>query len=219
MSPILFRLLFAVLFIFCIKISFASPITGNPNGNVTLIEYFDYECPHCRRMEPVIESLQAEYPNLRVIHRVTPLLTPVSRGIASVALAAQAQSQAIWLRIHEALMQMNSTPTLNDVETIALGVGLSHQALLSAPQDKRLQQQINQNIQLASHHAINGGLYLPIMVFGQSNSNGQPIVLTGEQPRALLSAIVRQLGDQDKKNVQLVQKQKRQKSRKHSSER
>ncbi len=202
----LFGLIGAVLTVFFINLSAAVPVTGNSNGIVTLIEYYDYECPHCRRMAPVIERLQAQYPNLRVIHRVTPLLTPASRGIASIALAAQAQHQTVWVRLHRALMHMQRTPTLADAQRLARRYGVNRRALATAARDNYIQQQLQQNIQWASQHAINGSLYLPIMVFGQSRGQAPPIVLTGEQSLVLLSAIVQQLSEQ---HVQLAKAQQR----------
>lgn len=203
MNPILFRLVFAILFIFSIKICFATPITGNPQGRATLVEYFDYECPHCRRMEPVIEQLERQYPNLKVVHRVTPLLTPASRRVASFVLAAQQQGQ--WQALHQRLMLSLSTPTLNGAETTATQMGLNVAALLKQMQADSVQQQISHNIQLVQAHAVQGGIYLPVLVFGRSNGQGQAITLTGEQPYPLLAAIVKQLSTSNDQGGQHVQ--------------
>ncbi|MDP1574360.1 MAG: DsbA family protein [Coxiellaceae bacterium] len=201
----MFKILFAVGFIFYINVGFSETIAKNSNRDVTLVEYYDYECPHCRRMEPVIESLEAQYPNLHVVYRVTPLLTPASRVIASVALAVAAQNKKSGAEIHSQLMQLNATPTMNDALYIANTLGFSSNALLNSMQNQRIQNQINQNITSAKTRAINGAIYLPILVFTQSNGQGQSIVLTGEQPPVLLSAIVKQLGDYD---VQMVKNKK-----------
>ncbi|PIQ43259.1 MAG: hypothetical protein COV52_01960 [Gammaproteobacteria bacterium CG11_big_fil_rev_8_21_14_0_20_46_22] len=200
MNPILFRLVFAILFVFSIKLCFAAPVTGNPHGCVTLVEYFDYECPHCRRMESVIEQLEKQNPNLKVVHRVTPLLTPASRGVASFALAAQTENQ--WQAEHQRLMFLQEAPTLNDAKTIATQLGLNTQAMFNKMQTAAIQQQINQNIQLVEKHAVQGGIYLPVLVFRESNGRGQTITLTGEQPYQLLAAIVKQLGVQGGQYVQ-----------------
>lgn len=205
MGSIVFKILFAVGFIFYINVGFSETIAKNSNRDVTLVEYYDYECPHCRRMEPVIESLEAQYPNLHVVYRVTPLLTPASRVIASVALAVAAQNKKSGAEIHSQLMQLNATPTMNDALYIANTLGFSSNALLNSMQNQRIQNQINQNITSAKTRAINGAIYLPILVFTQSNGQGQSIVLTGEQPPVLLSAIVKQLGDYD---VQMVKNKK-----------
>jgi protein-disulfide isomerase len=45
------------------------PVAGNPNGALTLVEFFDYQCPHCVEMTPVVEELIKSYPNLRVVFK------------------------------------------------------------------------------------------------------------------------------------------------------
>ena len=82
-----------------VSLSFAMPVT--PKNAVTLVEYYDYECPHCRKMSSVIERLQREYPTLNIIHRVTPVLTPTSRVVASFTLAVPANMRK---RLHQILM-------------------------------------------------------------------------------------------------------------------
>lgn len=205
MKSMLCRLLLSILCLFNLQIGLAAPVTGNPTGSVTLIEYYDYECPHCRRMEPILNKLKAHYSNLKIVHRVTPLLTPASRPVASFALASDLQRK--WQAVHQQLMASGAAPTLRDAERIATKLGLNIQKILSILQGNKVQQQIAQNIQLANTHAISGGIYLPILVFGQSNGQGQPIVLYGEQPYALLSAIVQQLNKDA--HVQLVKNKKR----------
>src|SRR3990167_2944664 len=205
MGSIVFKILFSLGFIFYINVGFSETIAKNSNRDVTLVEYYDYECPHCRRMEPVIESLEAQYPNLHVVYRVTPLLTPASRAIASVALAVAAQNKKSGAEIHSQLMQLNATPTMNDALYIANTLGFSSNAVVNSMQNQRIQNQINQNITSANTRAINGAIYLPILLFTRSNGQGQSIVLTGEHPPVLLSAIVKQLGDYD---VQMVKNKK-----------
>ncbi len=204
MKSILCRLLFSILCLFKLQIGLAAPVTGNPTASVILIEYYDYECPHCRRMEPVIDKLQAQYSNLKVVHRVTPLLTAESRPVASFALASEPQGK--WQAVHEQLMASPTALTLKDAEKSATKLGFNIQAILSTMKSVPIQKQIATNIKLANTHAINGGIYLPLLALGQSNGQGQPIVLTGEQPYALLSAIVQQLGHD---HAQLVKNKKR----------
>lgn len=205
MKSMLYRLFLSSLCLFNLQIGLAAPVTGNPTGNVTLVEYYDYECPHCRRMESILDNLQAHYPNLKIVHRVTPLLTPASRPVASFALANESQRK--WQAVHQQLMASYAAPTLRNAEIIAKNLNLNIQKILSTMQSNKVQQQIAQNIQLTNTYAVDGGIYLPILVFGQTNGQGQPIVLTGEKPYALLSAIVQQLGHNA--HVQLVKNKKR----------
>ena len=207
-------LLGSLALLLCVKISFASPITGNLKGRVTLVEYYDYECPHCRRMETVIDHLEAAYPQLQVVHRATPLLTAQSRGIASIALAAKAQGQ--WRSVHQALMRLPNTPTITNTENIVSALGLNVGLLFKDAQQASIQKQLRQNIKLAGKYATNGAIYFPLLVFKPSKDKGQSIVLRGEQPYALLSAIVQQLSGEA--HVQMVkQTHRRRKTRKNTT--
>ncbi len=186
-------LFFITAFVAGIQTSHAVPITGNPQGHVTLVEYYDYECPYCRRMEPVIEKLEARFPQLRVVHRVTPLLTPESRSLASFTLAAEEEGQ--WQPLHQALINLPTTPTLSEAEQAALKLGCNLSRLLKLMQQPSIQQQWQQSIRLAATHVSEGKLALPILVFGKSDGAGPHITLTGEQSYGLLSAIVQQLSE------------------------
>ena len=46
-----------------------APVLGNPEGDVTVVEFFDYNCPYCRRVKPHIEALLDEDPNVRLVYR------------------------------------------------------------------------------------------------------------------------------------------------------
>ena len=72
---------------------FGSAWTGNPKGDVTLVEYFDYNCGYCRASLPTIAKLVAADPNLRVVFRELPILSPQSRTAARASLAAAAQGK------------------------------------------------------------------------------------------------------------------------------
>ena len=46
-----------------------APVLGNPEGDVTVVEFFDYNCPYCRRVKPQIEALLEEDSNVRLVYR------------------------------------------------------------------------------------------------------------------------------------------------------
>lgn len=72
---------------------FGSAWAGNPKGDVTLVEYFDYNCGYCRASLPTIAKLIAADPKLRVVFRDLPILSPQSRVAARASLAAAAQGK------------------------------------------------------------------------------------------------------------------------------
>jgi protein-disulfide isomerase len=79
-----------------------SPVGGNPTGDVTVVEFFDYRCPHCRRMASVIKALLAEDRGVRLVYKEMPILGEESVLAARAALAARAQGK--YTEAHARLM-------------------------------------------------------------------------------------------------------------------
>ena len=80
---------------------FGSAFAGNPKGDVTLVEYYDYNCGYCRASLPAIRQLIAEDPRLRVVFRELPILAESSRSAARISLVAAAQGK--FNAFHDAL--------------------------------------------------------------------------------------------------------------------
>jgi len=70
-----------------------APIGGNPQGNVSLVEFFDYRCPYCKQMEPTIQALIKEDGKLRIVYKEFPILGPVSVYASRVAIASRKQGK------------------------------------------------------------------------------------------------------------------------------
>jgi protein-disulfide isomerase len=80
---------------------FGSAFAGNPKGDVTLVEYYDYNCGYCRASLPAIRQLVAEDPRLRVVFRELPILAESSRSAARISLVAATQGK--FNAFHDAL--------------------------------------------------------------------------------------------------------------------
>jgi protein-disulfide isomerase len=83
-----------------------APVRGNPNGDVTLVEFFDYRCPYCRQVEPSLQALIKNDHGLRVVVKELPILGPASVFAARVALAANKQGK--YEQFHDAVMSKKS---------------------------------------------------------------------------------------------------------------
>jgi protein-disulfide isomerase len=79
-----------------------SPVAGNPQGDVTVVEFFDYRCPYCKQVEPAIEALVAEDRQLKFVYKEFPVLGPESVTASRAALAARKQGK--YDALHRALM-------------------------------------------------------------------------------------------------------------------
>ena len=78
-----------------------SPVAGNKNGATTLVEYFDYQCPHCRNLAATLDATMKANPDLRVVFKEFPIYGAVSELASSAALAANKQGK--YYAYHQAL--------------------------------------------------------------------------------------------------------------------
>jgi protein-disulfide isomerase len=155
-----------------------SPTSGNRNGDVTLVEFLDYNCPYCRQMVAVITQVEAADPNLRVVYKEWPILGASSIFPAKAALAANKQGK--FIPLHTALYQLRGTLTDDKVLATAESVGLDMAQLKSGMNDPSVDAAIGRNLALARVLAIDG---TPGFVIGNH-------ILTGPLDlRALQAAI------------------------------
>jgi protein-disulfide isomerase len=75
---------------------------GAPNADVTIVEYFDYNCPYCKKFEPALQALLTEDHKIAIVYKDWPILSDVSVYAAKSALAARWQGK--YLVAHDALM-------------------------------------------------------------------------------------------------------------------
>ncbi|HET6159295.1 MAG TPA: DsbA family protein [Dongiaceae bacterium] len=132
----------------------ASPVGGNAQGDVTLVEFFDYNCPYCRKMAPVLTDAEKADPQLRIVFKEFPILGPASEFAARAALAAQRQMR--YEAFHHALMAVKEKVDENNVLTTAASVGLDVERLKTDMQDPAIQAVIDRNMALAAALRING---------------------------------------------------------------
>jgi protein-disulfide isomerase len=138
-----------------------TPVGGNPQGKVTLVEFFDYRCPYCKQTQPPLDKLEAEDPALRVVYKEFPILGPVSVSAAHAALAAVRQGK--YEAFHRALMNAHGSLTDDTVFRIAKSVGLDVAQLRRDMATPQISGAIEANMKLADALGING---TPAFVIG-----------------------------------------------------
>ena len=90
----------------------AAPVTGNIKGDLTIVTFFDYNCPFCKRAEPALERVVAEDGHIRLVYKDWPILTKASVYGAQLALAAKYQGK--YDAVHAALMSIPGTKIPED---------------------------------------------------------------------------------------------------------
>lgn len=131
-----------------------SPVRGNANGDVTLVEFFDYNCPYCRQTLVTLEELQLANPRLRIVYKEFPILSDNSRFAARAALASRNQDK--YFEFHDALMSAGGIVTPERVIAIARAAGISIRRLRRDMDDPEIQATIDRNLMLAASLRITG---------------------------------------------------------------
>ena len=138
-----------------------APVAGNPDGAITLVEFFDYRCGYCRRVKPTLEALLAENDDLRLVFKEFPILGPESTLAAQAALAARGQGN--YEAFHWALMETDGPFDLDHILEVARSVGLDDERLAQDMEEPDLYTLIDRNAALARTLGIGG---TPAFVIG-----------------------------------------------------
>jgi protein-disulfide isomerase len=98
------------------------PAAGNVEGDITIVEYFDYQCPYCRKIEPELRQVVQDDGKVRLVLKDWPILGPVSVIAARMALASKFQDK--YLQAHEALIGVNSKLTEPRIRELLAGAAI-----------------------------------------------------------------------------------------------
>lgn len=123
------------------------PVAGNPNGKVTVVEFFDYQCPHCVDMAPVMQDAIKANPELRVVYKEFPIRGPVSEFASRAALAANQQGK--YVEFSHALLSSKQQLTQESILKAAQDVGLDVEKLKKDMNGTAVSDQLKANIKLA----------------------------------------------------------------------
>lgn len=126
-----------------------SLVLGNKNGKVTLVEFLDYQCGHCKAMSPVVENVLKSNPNLRIVVKEFPIFGAGSEFAAGAAIAASKQGIDKATAFHSALFNAKSQLNPDSVMQIAKSVGLDTTKLQNDMKDPAIAKQLQDNLDLA----------------------------------------------------------------------
>lgn len=136
-----------------------APVLGNPNGDVTLVEFFDYRCPFCRQVEPWVQILLKQDPGVRLVQKEFPILGPASVYAARIALAAWKQGKHTVF--HNALMAKEGNMDENSIHEdlvfqVAKSVGLDIDRMKQDMNSSDVDSEIRDNIRIAKSLGLTG---------------------------------------------------------------
>jgi protein-disulfide isomerase len=136
------------------------PVGGNPDGDVTVVEFFDYQCHYCRQVMPSLRAQLQEDKKLRVVFKDFPILGDKSVTAARAALAARKQGR--YVPFHFALMGASDL-SLNGIMAVAKSVDIDTKRLAADMNAPEIEAQIKANYALARRLGIEG---TPAFVIG-----------------------------------------------------
>jgi protein-disulfide isomerase len=173
----------------------SDPVAGNSKGKVTIVEFFDYQCPHCIDMTLIIEQLIKSNPDVRVVLKEFPIRGPMSELATRAALAAQKQGK--YFELHTALMNSKTEPlTENIIYDLAKSIGLNVSQLKTDMKSKSVDEQIETNVQLAKGLQI---MFTPVFFIAKTSvtPDVKPEAIAfipGQTTAAQLTDIVKKIG-------------------------
>jgi len=147
---------------------------GNPQGDVTFVEFFDYNCGYCKRALSDMMTLMDKDPKLKVVLKEFPVLGPGSIEAAKVAVAVRMQDKSgkKYLEFHQKLLLGRGQADKARAIAVAKEVGLDVARIERDMKSEEVTSAINENMKLAEALGING---TPSYVIGRS-PNGDVVV-------------------------------------------
>jgi protein-disulfide isomerase len=98
------------------------PAAGNVDGDISIVEWFDYNCPYCRKIDPELRQVIQDDGKVRLVLKDWPILGPVSKVAARMALAAKYQDK--FMAAHEAMIGVSSKLTEPRIGELLSGAGI-----------------------------------------------------------------------------------------------
>jgi protein-disulfide isomerase len=143
------------------KALFSSPhqvVLGNPNGQVTFVEFFDYNCGFCKRAMDDMFTLMKDDPKLKVVLKEFPVLGPGSVEAAQVAVALRMQDKAgkKYVDFHQKLLGGRGEANKERALAVAKDVGADMDRLNKDMQSAEVKATLEENFKLAETLGLNG---------------------------------------------------------------
>ena len=171
---------------------FANNLTtvGNPKGNVTLVEFFDYQCAHCKKMTEIINKLVKQNPQLRVIYKEFPIFGGNSDLAAKTALAAAMQGK--YQAMHSSLLQQQKPLTQQSIMDLAKKLNLNIKKLKQDMEAKNISEILVNNRQLAEKMHLMGtpAFIVASTPMGKLNEKTKPEFVPGSTNEQILQTLI-----------------------------
>ncbi len=146
-----------------------SLVTGNPDGDVTVIEFLDYRCGYCKQAHDGVKALLASDPNIKFIVKEFPILGPESTFASRAAMASLEQGADVYLNFNDAMMRHRGDLDQHTVMRLAGEAGVDQAKLAEDIQNPQIAANIRETYGLARRLDISG---TPAFIIGDTIVRG-----------------------------------------------
>lgn len=159
-----------------------SLVAGNPEGDITVVEFFDYRCGFCKRAFPEVKELIETDGNIRYVMKEFPILGEESELASRYAIAVKlVEGDDAYAVLRDSLMEWTGPITEGTLARVANDALINHEAVLAQIDSDEVSEIITANRQLAAHLQIQG---TPSFVMGTRFIRGYADL---EQMRAIIA--------------------------------
>lgn len=134
----------------------SDPVIGNPDGNVTVVEFFDYNCGYCKRALDDMNAMVKADPELRFVLKEFPILGPESQKASIVSAAFRALHADKYAEFHQQLLSAPGRAGEDAAVKIAVALGADEAALREKMKDPAIPAAFAKTYELANNLAITG---------------------------------------------------------------
>lgn len=146
-----------------------APVAGNPNGDITVVEFFDYNCGYCKRALGDVAKLVEKDKNIRVVFAELPIIRDESEAVSRVALAARLQGK--YWEVHRELLAIKGLVNEATALKVAEKAGLDMAKLKTDMAGADVKAELDRSKELAKKMGING---TPHFLVGDRSVGGAP---------------------------------------------
>lgn len=167
-------------------------VAGNPKGDVTLVEFFDYQCIHCKKMKPVVASLVEKNKNLRVVYKEFPIFGKTSEYASQAAIGAAKQGK--YAAMQDALLKFEKPLDEAMVMDAAKSVGLNIDQLKKDMDSKEVKDELAANRALAEKIHLMGtpAFIIAYTPMGKFDTKTKPSFLPGGASETTMQDMINQ---------------------------
>lgn len=170
-------------------VSETSPVLGNPNGSIVMVQFIDYQCGHCKEMYPVVSKLTAQNPQLKVVSKNLGILGDMSVQAAKASLAANMQGK--FLAFHALLEQAEGEMTDEKLRAFAKQVGLDLPKFEQDMKSDKVSKEMASSEELAKKIGFSGTPVF-IILSNVAGPNTKVFFIGGAVPQETLQNFVNQ---------------------------